>query len=96
LSSTGAVQFLIRQQIPEMKVIDFVSGLFKMFNLVAYIENGLIVCKTLDSYYTAGNTYDISKYVEVDSSEVNVALPYREVFISIKEQSLICQTYTLN
>ena len=79
VSSTGAVQFLIRQQIPEMKVIDFVSGLFKMFNLVAYIENGLIVCKTLDSYYAAGNTYDISKYVEVDSSEVNVALPYREV-----------------
>ena len=77
--STGAVQFLIRQQIPEMKVIDFVSGLFKMFNLVAYIDNGLIVCKTLDSYYAAGNTYDISKYVEVDSSEVNVALPYREV-----------------
>ena len=84
LSSTGAVQFLIRQQIPEMKVIDFVSGLFKMFNLVAYIENGLIVCKTLDSYYATGNTYDISKYVEVDSSEVNVALPYREVIYRYK------------
>jgi len=84
LSSTGAVQFLIRQQIPEMKVIDFVSGLFKMFNLVAYIDNGLIVCKTLDSYYSAGNTYDISKYVEVDSSEVNVALPYREVVYKYK------------
>jgi hypothetical protein len=55
-----------------------------MFNLVAYIENGLIVCKTLDSYYAAGNTYDISKYVEVDSSEVNVALPYREVVYKYK------------
>jgi hypothetical protein len=96
-SSTGNVAFLIRQQIPEMKVIDFVSGLFKMFNLVAYIENGLIVCKTLDSYYAAGNTYDISKYVEVDSSEVNVALPYREVVnTGIKAQNLIYQTYTPN
>jgi hypothetical protein len=84
LASTGNIPFLIRQQIPEMKVIDFVTGLFKMFNLVAYIENGLIVCKTLDSYYTAGNTYDISKYVEVDSSEVNVALPYREVVYKYK------------
>ena len=64
LASTGNIPFLIRQQIPEMKVIDFVTGLFKMFNLVAYIENGLIVCKTLDSYYAAGNTYDISKYVK--------------------------------
>jgi hypothetical protein len=84
LASTGNIPFLIRQQIPEMKVIDFVTGLFKMFNLVAYIENGLIVCKTLDSYYAAGNTYDISKYVEVDSSEVNVALPYREVVYKYK------------
>jgi hypothetical protein len=84
LASTGNIPFLIRQQIPEMKVIDFVTGLFKMFNLVAYIENGLIVCKTLDSYYAAGNTYDISKYIEVDSSEVNVALPYREVVYKYK------------
>ena len=78
-ASTGNVAFLIRQQIPEMKVIDFVSGLFKMFNLVAYIEDDLIVCKTLDSYYASAISYDISKYVVSDSSEVNVALPYREV-----------------
>ena len=84
LASTGNIPFLIRQQIPEMKVIDFVTGLFKMFNLVAYVDNDIIVVKTLDSYYSSGNSFDISKYVDVDSSEVNVALPYREVVYKYK------------
>ena len=84
LASTGNIPFLIRQQIPEIKVIDFVTGLFKMFNLVAYVDNDIIVVKTLDSYYSSGNSFDISKYVDVDSSEVNVALPYREVVYKYK------------
>lgn len=71
--------FDIPQQVPEIKVIDFVSGLFKMFNLTAYIENDEIVVQTLDNYYAGGNSYDITKYVEVDKNSVDVALPYREI-----------------
>jgi hypothetical protein len=73
--------FLIRDQIPDMKVIDFISGILKMFNLVTYVDpdNGEIVVKTLDNYYSAGTSYDITKYVDVKSSEVNSSLPFREV-----------------
>ena len=73
--------FIISQQIPEMKTIDFLSGLFKMFNLTAYVDDatGKIVVKTLDSYYTAGSSYDVSKYIDVSKSSSNVALPYREI-----------------
>ena len=81
----SAFDFIITQQIPEMKVIDFLTGLFKMFNLTAYIENDIVVVKTLDSFYSSGNTYDISKYVEVDKSAVNVALPYREINFSYED-----------
>ncbi len=77
--------FVITQQIPEMKVIDFLTGLFKMFNLTAYVENNIIVVKTLDSFYSSGNSYDISKYVEVDKSAVNVALPYKEINFSYED-----------
>ena len=37
-----------------MKIIDFLSGLFNMFNLTAYVNNvGVtIVVRTLDSYGT--------------------------------------------
>jgi len=71
--------FDIAQQIPEMKVLDFLTGLFKMFNLTAYVENNIIVVKTLNAFYSAGNVHDITKYIKVDSKSVNVALPFKQV-----------------
>jgi hypothetical protein len=74
-------EFDITQQIPEMKVIDFVSGLFKTFNLVAYVEKNtdVIIVKTLNEFYEDGNVYDISKFVDNTKSSVNISLPYREI-----------------
>ena len=73
--------FDITQQIPDIKTIDFLSGLFKTFNLTAYFDKitSKIVVKTLDSFYNSGSSYDVSKYIDVSKSQVNVALPYREV-----------------
>ena len=78
---TSSFKFDITQQIPNIKVIDFLSGLFKMFNLTAYIDQitNKIVVKTLDSFYSGGSSYDITKYVDVSKSQVNIALPYREI-----------------
>ncbi len=52
-----------------------------MFNLTAYVDDitGEIVVKTLDSYYAAGVSHEITKYVDVSKSTVDVALPYREI-----------------
>jgi len=73
-------EFVITQQIPDIKIIDFLTGLFKMFNLVAYTkEDGTIFVDTLDSFYASSNTYDISKYIDVNTSAVDVALPYRKI-----------------
>ena len=73
--------FDITQQIPNMKVIDFISGLFKTFNLTAYVDKNTneIVVDTLDSFYSGGSSYDITKYVDVSKSQVNVSLPYKEI-----------------
>jgi len=71
--------FDITQQIPDIKVLDFLSGLFKTFNLTAYLENDIIVVKTLDDFYSVGIDYDITKYIDVKKSSVNVALPYKEI-----------------
>ena len=67
------------EQLPEMKVLDFLTGLFKTFNLTAYYNGSELVVKPLNDYYSAGNTIDITKYVDVNSSKVNVALPYNEI-----------------
>ena len=84
--TTGQVpQFNINQQIPEMKIMDFLSGLFKMFNLIAYVENDVIVVKTLDSYYTASTTtYNIDKYLDTTKSTTDVALPFNKVSFTYK------------
>lgn len=67
-------------ELPDMKVMDFLTGMFKMFNLVAYVQtDGKIQVKTLDDYYAGGTTRDITKYIDVNNSSVNVALPYREI-----------------
>ena len=73
-------EFAIPQQIPDMKIIDFLTGIFKMFNLVAYTKpDGSIYVNTLDDFYATSTTYDISKYIDVNTSEVDVALPYRQI-----------------
>jgi hypothetical protein len=71
--------FEILNQVPDIKVIDFLSGLFKMFNLTAYEEDGVVVVKHLDEYYSDGVEYDITKYVDVSESSVNSSRLYKEI-----------------
>jgi hypothetical protein len=88
--------FVVSEQIPDVTVMSFLTGLFKAFNLVAYVnDSGTIIVRPLDakigtadySYYTSadidGNdapeTYDISQFVDVTKSQVNAALPYKEI-----------------
>ena len=82
-----SINFNITQQIPKMKVLDFLTSLFKMFNLVAYVEGSEMVVKTLDDFYanpSSSSPYDITKYVDINSSQVNSALPFREVIYTYK------------
>jgi hypothetical protein len=87
--SLDGFQFYPTQQIPEMKVIDFITGLFKTFNLTAYVQdNGKIKLQTLDAFYanqSAESPYDITEFVDVNNSKVNVALPFSKVKFVFKE-----------
>ncbi len=68
------------EQIPDIKIIDFSKGLFSLFNLTAYVNNdGIIVIDTLDNFYADFNEYDITPYIEVNESNVNNALPYKQI-----------------
>ena len=67
-------EVLLENQTPDIKVIDLLTGLFKMFNLTAYVNDaGTIVVDTLDNYYgsySSATKHDISKYVKVDESSI--------------------------
>ena len=87
----ASIDFIIRQQIPEMGTLDFLTSIFQMFNLTAfYVENPAdpdyqkIKVQTLDEFYATYNTYDISKYIDINSSSVDAALPYREISFSFE------------
>ena len=85
--NSSTIPFAILEQIPKIKIIDFLSGIFQMFNLTAYINNGIIVVKTLDSYYNfAYNTsnFNIDQYLDTSKSQVNVALPFKSVSFAYK------------
>jgi hypothetical protein len=78
-TTTEDFEFIITQQLPEIKVIDFLTGIFRMFNLTAFVEDDIIVVKTLDSFYSSGTPYDITKFVDVNKSSTDVALPYKQI-----------------
>ena len=64
-----------------MKVLDFLTTLFKMFNLTAYTKRGSskIYVETFDDFMTTGNTHDISKYIVVDSNTIDRPVPYSRI-----------------
>ena len=84
--TSSDLEFNIVEQIPKMTIIEFLTGLFQMFNLTAYVDdNGLIIVKTLDSYYAASSEiYNIDQYLDVKTSVVDAALPFKEVTFSYK------------
>lgn len=89
-NSVATFDFVASEQIPEIKIIDFLTGLFKMFNLVAQVEDdGTIYVDTLDNFYadkkSQTDPYDITEYIDVDTSQVDVALPYREISLKYED-----------
>ena len=76
---------IVRNHLPDLKILDFLTCIFKMFNLTAYEEDGTIVVKTLDSYYAAGTSYDITQYVNVAESEVVRPPMFNEIEFKYKQ-----------
>lgn len=62
----------ITKNMPKMKIIDFLTGIFKTFNLTAIVNSsGQIQVKPLVDFYNSGNTIDITNMVDNSDLEVN-------------------------
>jgi hypothetical protein len=93
-NADATFRFIVSQQIPEMKILDFLTSLFQMFNLTAFViedaadpdyidtSTPVIRVQPLDDFYANYNSYDISEYVDVKNSTVDAALPYRQINFS--------------
>jgi hypothetical protein len=94
-SIVTSATIIITEQIPELSIKDFLNGLFRAFNLTAYVDfNDQIVVKTLDNYYAGGDTFDITEYVKTDEHTVGEALPFSNVDLEYSEpKSILAQTF---
>jgi len=78
--------FNIRKNMPKVKVIDFLTGLFKMFNLTAYVnDDDNIVVDTLDDYYRKGSTVDITRFTKNEESTVSRNKLYSQIDFMFEE-----------
>ncbi len=71
----------IQDYLPDMKVLDYMTTLFKMFNLTAYTKRGSskIYIETFDDFMSTGVSHDISKYIVVDSNNIDRPIPYSRI-----------------
>ena len=84
----GFVQ--IQEQIPEIKVMDFLKGLFKMHNLTAFVNTSdEIEVKTLDTFYRGGDTIDLTRFIKTDEHSMEGTLPYKEISFKYSEAKTI-------
>ena len=90
----------ISDQIPDMKILNFLTGLFKTFNLTAFIDNdvssssyGEIKVQTLDSFYAGGTSRDISEYIIIDESESNFSVPFNDIEFRFQEPKTFSAFY---
>jgi hypothetical protein len=95
-------EIIITQNVPKLKVIDFLTGIFKMFNLTAYYVEDVgdadfdkIKVDTLDEFYAdrinnpSEGEWDITKFVDTSRLQVNRAFEYNEIDFSYQEPSTL-------
>ena len=70
----------ITNNMPKITILELLANWFKMFNLTAYLDNdGVIVVKTLDDFYSTGIEYDITAFIDASQSSINRAIPYSSI-----------------
>ena len=76
----------ILQHLPDIKCIDFLTGLFNIFNLTSFIDdNNIIQVKTVDNFYASSTqSWNLTDHVDSNTSQVDSVIPYRQVNLGYK------------
>jgi len=100
IATTGEI--IITDNVPKIKNIDFLTGLFKMFNLTAYYiddasdaDFGKIYVDTLDNFYAdainnpSSGSYDVSSMIDVGNTNVDAPINYTGIDFNYEEPSTL-------
>jgi hypothetical protein len=78
-----------QSNIPDMSVMEFLSSLFKMFNIIAEVGEDLsISTKHYDYFMSEGAVKDFTKYVDVSAYDVNRPNLYSSLLMQFEEPVL--------
>ena len=70
---------------PDIKLIDILTGLFKMFNMTAYIDNDNIIVQELEDYYKSGTSHEVTELVDMSSATMSPSFKFKELSMKFKE-----------
>lgn len=88
----------ISDNLPDMKILDFIKGLFSAFKLVVIPQDdGTIYVNTINSYYSQGSIIDITAHVDVESVDVSRGSILNEISYEFKDpQTILNKTFKEN
>jgi len=94
---TTSKTIFITNQIPNIKVLDFLRAFLNMHKLTAFLNfKGEVVMKTLNSFYADGETFNITPFVKTDEHTVGATVPFSEIDFEYAEPKSILAQQFLN
>jgi len=81
------------QNLPKMKIIDFLKSVFQLFKLVIIQNDDVnIYVNTQVDYYSQGKLWDVTRYVDYESYDVNRGDILNEIDFAFTEPTTILNT----
>ena len=85
--TTTTPQVQIKNQISDIKVVDWFAAIVKAFNLtIEPLGDGSLLVNDLASWYNTGNIIDVSDYVDIETLDVERGKLYNKIDFGYEEQ----------
>jgi hypothetical protein len=94
-TNTGTADINLAAYMPDMKIIDFITGIIKAFNLMIIPkENNTYEFLPLEMYYNAGKILDITEYTYENEMSINKPKLYKSINFTYEEsENVLNQAY---
>ena len=93
LVNTVSGNLSISANLPKIKIVDFLKGLFSMFKLIVIpLDDTNVYVNTLNDYYSQGSLVDCSRYVDYDSVDVKRGNILNDIKFNFSEPQTLLNT----
>lgn len=91
MTLTGKIN--VNKNLPDIKIADFVSGIFKQFNLTCtpFGKNKFKI-ETLETWYAMGRIIDVTKYIDIDSIDIERAKLFKKIIFKHQKSDTLFNT----